>query len=205
MSPHAMNTFVSDLVLMAQATERLPVVEAELSEARDQLNTMSNTIQRLELKLMDRATQIDDLHKAVREAEVAKDAAETMFLEADERTSRALDFIKATFGNAGSLIQALEPTTKPEPVQVPITEAVTEVTVNPEPVVSVQSDPTSGYISNMDQNQSKPENDILPEPTLGPYHNLRYIDHPAYVPLSDWLAGGGTEEDYYAPRRSASY
>lgn len=115
MSPHAINSLVSDLVAMAQATERLPIAEQELSEARQEITAKYDTIQRLELKLIDRAAEIDTLHRSIRELEVAKDAAETMFLEADDRTSRALDFVKATFGTAGALIQALEPQ-RPEPV-----------------------------------------------------------------------------------------
>ena len=38
-----------------------------------------------------------------------------------------------------------------------------------------------------------------PEPVrLQPYAGKRYVDHPVYVMLHDWLAGGGTEADYYA-------
>lgn len=114
MSPHAANSLVHDLVQMAQAMEQLPQVQAQLDRVNGDLEHAFATIQRLELKLLDRANQIDTLNASLRAAEVAKDAAETMFLEADERTQRALDFIKATFGNAGSLIQALEPP-KPEP------------------------------------------------------------------------------------------
>jgi hypothetical protein len=119
MSPHAVNNFVSDLVLMAQAMEKLPIVEHELSAAKSTINS-------LEQRLIDRASDMDQakiyaaqLEQKVHDLEVAKDAAETMFLEADDRTARALDFVKATFGNAGSLIQALEPPKAVEPQPVP--------------------------------------------------------------------------------------
>ncbi len=31
----------------------------------------------------------------------------------------------------------------------------------------------------------------------GPYSGLRYYDHPTYVPFSQWIEGGGSEEDYH--------
>lgn len=34
------------------------------------------------------------------------------------------------------------------------------------------------------------------EPTPGPYTNKLYHDHPVYVHPHDWIAGGGTEENY---------
>lgn len=116
MSPSVHN-FVHDLVAMAQAMEQLPQVQADLQTLRNEVNHAYDTIQRLELKLLDRTDEIDKLNATIRELEVAKDAAETMFLEADDRTLRALEFIKTQFGAAGSLIQALEPAKlQPEPI-----------------------------------------------------------------------------------------
>lgn len=34
------------------------------------------------------------------------------------------------------------------------------------------------------------------EPTPGPYTDKLYHDHPVYVHLYDWIAGGGTKESY---------
>jgi hypothetical protein len=36
-----------------------------------------------------------------------------------------------------------------------------------------------------------------PGPALGPYFGKRYRDVPYYVSNKDWIAGGGTDEDYY--------
>lgn len=109
------DNFVGSLVEMAKAHERLPQIEAELAEARNQINSHLNTIQRLETKLMERSNEIS-MHLAhIRELEVSRDDAQFHALEADDRTQRALDFIKATFGNAGALIQALEPPAMPAP------------------------------------------------------------------------------------------
>ena len=124
MTGHQINSLVGDLVAMAQAMERLPQVESEASDLRSQLSQHQSTIQRLELKLMDRSSELDALNQRIRSLEVERDEAQFHALEADDRTSRALDFIKATFGNAGSLIQALEPPVpqpevKPEPMPEP--------------------------------------------------------------------------------------
>ena len=58
MSPHAANSLVHDLVQMAQAMEQLPQVQAQLDRTQGDLDHAYATIQRLELKLLDRATQI---------------------------------------------------------------------------------------------------------------------------------------------------
>lgn len=109
MSPHAVNSFVSDLVTMAQAMERLPQIEHELSAANAEVHDWKARYDLLALDLEQSRSYATKLEAAVHDAEVAKDAAETMFLQADDRTMRAVEFIKAQFGAAGSLIQALEP------------------------------------------------------------------------------------------------
>jgi hypothetical protein len=160
MTGHQINSLVGDLVAMAQAMEKLPLVEAALDEARIELDHKVSTIQRLELKLMDRAGEIDKLNASIRELEVAKDVAETMFLEADDRTARALDFVKTMFGSAGSLIQALEPVkAQPEPEAKPVWHGDLP---KDEPVpegqhVEGQSDrPFVGHSDNEGMSQSKP-------------------------------------------------
>ena len=256
MSPQVHN-FVTDLVEMAKATERLPYAEQELSEARQEITAKADTIQRLELKLMDRANEITNLHARIRDLEVSRDDAEFRFLEAEDRTNRALDFIKTTFGNAGSLIQALEPP-KPEPVPVqepvwsqPPTTGTPNVDSQVTPVqaqgqseadpivstqtgsvsqtvcstsaepsadasgstgpnqegVSVQSDPIahmtqppqSENASFVETKDTAPISTSQPS-SPGPYHGKLYIDVPGWVPLEDWLAGGGTEADYHYRR-----
>lgn len=123
MSPNNPGNFVNDLVEMAKAFEALPKALADLEDANNKVEDLHDVIQRLELKLVDRNSEIESLNSRIRTLEVDRDHAETMFLEADDRTSRALDFIKATFGNAGSLIQALEPAKAVEPMIEPTTSA----------------------------------------------------------------------------------
>lgn len=68
----------------------------------------------------------------------------------------------------------------------------------------VVSDPVIPTHSTTDANEVGAVNtsnaSTISEPTHGPYFGKRYLDHPAYVPFSDWIAGGGTEENYFAGR-----
>lgn len=125
MSPNVGN-FVHDLVEMAKAMEELPSVKDALEVERNVSKIYADQVQERELRIIELKAEIDKHLETIRGLEVAKDAAETMFLEADDRTARALDFIKATFGNAGALIQALEPAKASPTAEVPV-QAVSEV------------------------------------------------------------------------------
>jgi hypothetical protein len=163
MSPNNPGNFVNDLVEMASAFKRLPEVEAELAEARREAAKAMDTIQRLEHKLLDRSNEITEHLSRIRSLEVERDDAQFHALEADDRTQRALDFIKATFGNAGALIQALEPPAPPKSEP-----AAPEVPVQPvqpaAPMTNpVYSDPNGQFLSTDD---GKPEPNI-PEAAQG--------------------------------------
>lgn len=121
MSPHAMNTFVSDLVEMAKAVEELPQVKAELEAARHDLNTAADRIQQLELRIIDYKNKIDDQIALTRKAEADRDEAERLFLEETDRTSAFKSFVEGLFGTAGNLLKAQAPTA---PVAVPSEEQV---------------------------------------------------------------------------------
>jgi hypothetical protein len=137
MTGHQINSLVGDLVAMAQAMERLPQVEAELTTVRRELDDKAATIQRLELKLMERSNEINEHLARIRSLEVERDDAQFHALEADDRTQRALDFIKATFGNAGALIQALEPPAapKPEPTAAEVPVQAVQSASEPRPLI----------------------------------------------------------------------
>jgi hypothetical protein len=232
MSPHAVNNFVSDLVLMAQAMERLPQVEAELHRAQSEVTEWKSRYDLLALDLEQSRIYAGTLEQKVHQLEVDRDDAELRFLEADERTSRALDFIKATFGNAGTLIQALEPVRpqpEPMPEPKPAEQAVQWVDRTEDYIPKVSEvKPTEQTVGEADkpwqmdhtqgQSETDPtsnttaatvdlassahhtqENVSMPsttEPAPGTYVGLRYIDVPGYISRSDWLLGGGTNEDY---------
>lgn len=136
------NNFVHELVVMAKAMEELPQVKAELDTARADNQLYLITIQRLELKLVDRANEIDALRQELRQVEAARDEAVLAFLEADDRTGKAMAFVRSLATNAQNLLDAAlpanpEPTTPvaefgsattPEPVAPSVTST------NPEPV-----------------------------------------------------------------------
>jgi hypothetical protein len=131
MSPHV-NDLASSFVQMAKAYEDLPGVQQELANALKANADLLDVVQQKELRIIDLKNSLDEKLATIRSLEVARDDAEFRFLEADERTARALDFVKTTFGTAGSLIQALEPA-KPEPTPEPVPEPQA-VTTEPEPV-----------------------------------------------------------------------
>jgi predicted nucleic acid-binding Zn-ribbon protein len=121
MSPNVGN-FVHDLVEMAKAMETLPTVQADLSNARGEIDRLQSQVQRLELRLIDRATEIDGLNAKVREAEKARDDAETMFLETDERLSAFRHLVSGFSSNAANLLRAQEPIVEQPPQAVPSSE-----------------------------------------------------------------------------------
>ena len=100
------DNFVGSLVEMAKAYEELPMVQRQLNDLRSELDKAQDTIASREIKIMQLSQEADLLNSRIRSLEVERDDAQFHALEADDRTQRALDFIKATFGNAGSLIQA---------------------------------------------------------------------------------------------------
>jgi len=115
MSPHVGN-FVADLVEMAKATETLPIIQAELDATKADNESLHKAVQAREEAIARYKAEIDALHAKVRDTEAQRDDAELRFHEGQDRTRSALDFIKSTFGSAGSLIQALEPPAQVEPV-----------------------------------------------------------------------------------------
>lgn len=154
MTGHQINSLVGDLVAMAQAMERLPQVEARVSELEGILTSKDSAFNGLLADFNQAKDYAASLEQKVRDLEVARDAAETMFLEADDRTMRAVEFIKAQFGAAGSLIQALEPP-KPQPEPQPQEHTSSGWNPNvepiPEPQVQTQWDDKSQSYQPMSQ------------------------------------------------------
>jgi hypothetical protein len=163
MSPHAVNSLVTDLVQMAQAMEKVPQLEAELANANHAIALLEADKQSLWDDLEQSKQYNATLEQKVHDLEVAKDVAETMFLEADERTSRALDFIKTSFGSAGALIQSLEPVRVEVTSAAPSSAYASDGTISPgesasplptssEPIQSIETTGSIDYA----QGQSEP-------------------------------------------------
>jgi hypothetical protein len=127
MTNERVTDFASELVQMAMAMKRLPEVEALNINLRDQLDERVATVQRLELKLLDRAGEITALHATIRTLEAARDDAELRFLEASDSVAAFTRLVKSFSVDAGVLVKALEP----EPVAPPFT---------PEPMVPLASE-----------------------------------------------------------------
>jgi hypothetical protein len=87
---HNVSSLVNDLVEMATATKRLPELERELQEAKRIIERDGATIARLELKLQDRAVEIDDLRAKLRSVEAERDDAGFRQLEAEDRAGNAV-------------------------------------------------------------------------------------------------------------------
>src|ERR1700757_4305200 len=87
---HNVSSLVNDLVEMATATKRLPELERELAEAKRIIERDGATIARLELKLQDRAIEIDDLKVKLRSVEAERDDAGFRQLEAEDRAGNAV-------------------------------------------------------------------------------------------------------------------
>jgi hypothetical protein len=219
MTGHQINSLVGDLVAMAQAMERLPQVETELHRLEHELEQAHATISHRELRIIDLKQQIEDLQSKLSQAEVARDDAELRFLEADEKSSKVVRFLAQIQGMAVQAECELNPP-KPMPQPEVTAEAVYHVgdrrLSDNGSVVSVQTDPTNGASVSEEPSQSDPTG-VVPdtvavehsgtsplivdapsavETNPGPYHGRRYIDVPGWISRADWLAGGGTNEDY---------
>jgi hypothetical protein len=124
---HDMPNFVSSLVEMAKAMEELPKVRDELFEAHSTINAQLGTIQRLELKLIDRSSEIERLQASLRSEEAKRSDAETMFLECDDAKSTLVRTLESLGKDIASVLEAVKPLPKPEPV----------VELKPEPPVEI--------------------------------------------------------------------
>lgn len=101
--------FVNDLVMMAKAYEELPGVKADLDAANTQIEAYARQVQNLEMRLIDRANELDAAHAATHKAEVERDHAETMFLETDDRLNAFKRLVSAFQTDVGMLTAAAEP------------------------------------------------------------------------------------------------
>lgn len=115
MSPHAVNNFVSDLVLMAQAMEQLPKVQESLDNAEHENKALLEIISNLNVSFEASRTYASGLEQKVHDAEVARDDAELRFLELDEKTSKVSRTLLDIAVMAGLANAEIDPP-KPEPI-----------------------------------------------------------------------------------------
>lgn len=228
MTNHQVNDLAHSFVAMATAFERLPQVEHDLKEANEFLEMERDTVRDRELKIMELEAEIDKHLETIRSLEVAKDAAETMFLELDEQTTLAVNLVRDAQNALGFAVTKLAPP-KPQPVeppQVASTGTTGESEAHPTSAQSVtahdgaagQSSASAfGEQSHSDHAPPVPEVAASPDPTTtttfsehsssvqddtrsfdnpGPYTNQLYFHVPGWMSREDWIAGGGTQENY---------
>jgi len=231
MTGHQINSLVGDLVAMAKAMERVPELEREINTLRNENEYKLGKIAEIEADLEQSRAYVVSLQAKFHEAEVAKDAAETMFLEADDKLGKVAKAFQVA-------LEAMDHTDK----------VITEVIAKPEPEVKAESaeDPTSAQsVDHMQTANTSAQGQSEPDPTVKlaytihastvtesgpaggvnephpfgehgggmsqpitswpttpaqPYLGQNYFDWPAYVPHDQWIAGGGTEHDYWTRR-----
>lgn len=133
MSPNV-SSFVHDLVQMAQATERLPQLESENFELRAKADQLGQSITDREERIIALKAEIEVLNAKVRSAEEARDQAETMFLECDDKLS-AFRRVVANFNSdlAQLVVASMVQPPAPTPMAVQSEEQVSGVSVSVDP------------------------------------------------------------------------
>ena len=218
MSPHAVNDLATSFVQMAKAFEELPVVQNQLEETRSQLDSERQAVQDRELSIMKLKQEMEETQAKLRKAEADRDDAEFRFLLADERTGKALEFIKTSFGSAGTLIQALEadkvkaeakaPEQKGESVSPPTSNgqsSSSSLNLSNGPEQKYTESPVSHQDTSEDQREPSPTPDHQPE-----QHGSESVDHPT-TPVATTteshsapLPSGGTESPHAQNEASAT-
>lgn len=159
MSPHAVNSFVTDLVAMAQAMERVPVLEADIAEANNTVIRLQDRVTALELSLEASKTYAAGLEQKVHNAEVARDDAEMRFLEADDKAINILAMAKAARASLDQITGLLDPP-KPEPIATPTPSIEGQSVVDP--IVLIPTTETQvGSTSTVEDTSTSPPTDKL--------------------------------------------
>lgn len=104
---HNVSSLVSDLVTMAEATKRLPEVERELAEMREQARRDGDKIARLEIRLQQRSSELDELQTKLRSVEAERDDAGFRVLEAEDKANALRDAIETSFTYLGDALAAV--------------------------------------------------------------------------------------------------
>lgn len=250
MTSEHVSSFVTDLVEMAKAMERVPELEQMVTDRDNVINGLELRNTDLEVSLEASRRYAAGLEQKVHDLEVANTAIELRFLECDDAKGTLVRFLEGLIGDAKGVLAAVAPV--PSTVNERIGEAVTvaldhgaghvevgESATNPtassqpnteSPTIpeassqtvealhvsvqgdastdggtgegiSVPQDPSLATIPPAEASDASVDGNVtlgsaVPLPN-GPYAGKRYDDHPFYVPLADWLAGGGTEVDYH--------
>lgn len=248
MTSEHVSSFVTDLVEMAKAMERVPQLEQQLKDSqREWSNAYERTVE-LESLLEASRRYAASLEQRCHDLEVSRDDAELRFLECDDAKSTLVRTLESLIGDAKGVLAAVTPP-EPTPVPTPVVEprdTYQGVKTEPSPFVStetqssgdgqVMASPSADASSSegtsvgesaphwtepvdivAGQSAADPTAPSSPTPTSpsappaepsataalpspGPYTGRYYIDVAGFISRQDWLAGGGSEENYdYRP------
>ena len=151
---HSVNDLASSFVEMAKAYERLPEVERELTTAKSAIDDHLDTIQRLELKLIDKENVISDLQTRIQTLEVARDDAELRFLECDDAKSTLVRTLEVIRSDIDSVLQAVTPLPQEPPKAEPLPLIDGSLS---SPFVTAATSPPDASSSDAVSGQSEPD------------------------------------------------
>src|SRR5216684_3385345 len=107
-------SFVHDLVAMATAADKVPQLEARIAELEEIKAGYETGFVEKEKQLIDHLNAHDETKARLHNAEVARDDAERLFLEADDAKLAAVRAMRIVIGEAEAFIKAVTPVeTKP--------------------------------------------------------------------------------------------
>lgn len=102
------NTFLNSMVEAKRALDAEPGYQRQIDELRSTTARQGDTIQRLELKLMDRSGQITELQTKVREVEAQRDDAGFRLLESEDRVSNLSTLLRLFVSDALKTLAVVE-------------------------------------------------------------------------------------------------
>lgn len=223
MSPN-ISSFAGELVQMAAAMERLPQVEAQVSDLEAKLNSAQTHSQGLELNILDYKSQIEDLNAKLRSVEGERDEAMFRALELEERNEKVVQAFRTIADRVDSTLTLIVPQSA-EPVVANDFQPSGDNTPSHAVELNTPQSDTEGGTQNQPSNESTAGSDnYAPIPSSAPneewgktvppaiYHDTEsskyagkyYIDVEGYVSFEDWLAGGGSEYNYHYRRGATS-
>jgi hypothetical protein len=140
MTHDRVSNFATELAQMALASQRLPEVEGELRAAHRAHEVDLDTIQMLELRIMDLKSQADYLRATVRKVEAERDDAELRFLECDDAKTTLVRTLEVLGKDVAGVLAAVMP--------IPTAPTVTEgVSVLEYPTPTASDGPTEASSS----------------------------------------------------------
>src|SRR5229473_3072219 len=102
-------SFVHDLVAMATAADKVPQLEARIAELEEIKAGYETGFVEKEKQLIDHLNAHDETKARLHNAEVARDDAERLFLEADDAKLAAVRAMRYVIGEAETFIKAVTP------------------------------------------------------------------------------------------------